>query len=152
MRLSPLLPSVRQDAGYAALVERLQSAPSTAFSVLESVKAPLLAALHGELDRPTILLMSRLARARQLAQELESWAEKPRNIFVFPDLDALPYERLPPGPEHLYSRLEAMLALATSADTDGQNPLVVVSARAAMDRIMPADACRRTIWLLRVGE
>src|SRR6185369_13469030 len=58
---------------------------------------------------------------------------------------------LPPGPEHLYQRLEAMLALATSG-TRGPRPMVVVPARAVMDRIMPPDACRQTLWRLRVGD
>ncbi len=152
MRLSSLLPSVRQDDGYTELVRRLDSQPSSTFSILDAAKPALLAALHGESDRPVILLVSRQARARQLAQELQVWSNAPDSIHLFPDLDALPYERLPTGPEHLYDRLEAMLALATVSESSGPKPLVVVTARAAMDRIMAADVCRGTLWKVRVGD
>src|SRR5207253_8286683 len=124
---------------------------SLACCLLDAAKPAVLAALHGDLAQPTVVLVSRLARARQLVQELQTWAEAPESIYLFPDLDALPYERLPPGPEHLYERLEAMLALSTTVDT-GPKPLVVATARAVMDRIMPPEACRRTTWKLAVGD
>src|SRR5256885_334409 len=106
MRLSMLLPLIRRDDHYADLLGKLGTARGAIdLSVLDSAKPTLVAAQRGDLQRPTILLVSRLARARQIAQELESWAEDPRSIYLFPDLDALPYERLRPGPEHLYDRL-----------------------------------------------
>jgi transcription-repair coupling factor (superfamily II helicase) len=183
------LPTVRRDAGYQALRDRLTE-PKTAdvnaphdprlathhplrFSMLDAAKPALLAALHGELRRPVIILVSRLARARQLAGELATWADNSDAIHVFPELDALPYERLAPGVEHLYERLRAMLALCAGdrgwglgdgttlpTATPGSltpnpqppAPLVIVTARAAMDRLMDPEACRTSTWRIKVGD
>src|SRR5439155_1722526 len=85
-------------------------------------------------------------------------------VYLFPELDVLPYERLPLGGEILHQRLRAMLALAGEARGQGPGvreeptpdprpptpdpppaPFVVVTARGAMDRVMaPADARERT--------
>ncbi len=176
MPLEMLLRRVRADADYAALRDRLSAGQPDnqrvrgpvrveRFSALDAAKPALIAALHGELARPTILLVGRLARARQIADELAAWSETPDDVRLFPEADALPYERLPMGPEHLYERLGAMLALAGLAGVgvegaDGKNappkrtraPLIVVTARGAMDRLMHPAACRAATWTLRVGE
>ncbi len=173
MPLALLLPRIRADAGYTALRDRLLAARIARgrhvverFSVLDAAKPALLAALHAEVARPTILLVGRLARARQLADELAAWSETPDAVRLFPEADALPYERLPMGPEHLYERLGAMLALAglpvvgaEGTDETGAQParrpgapLIVVSARGAMDRIMAPATARAATWKLRVGE
>ncbi|MPZ14845.1 MAG: transcription-repair coupling factor [Chloroflexi bacterium] len=174
VRLNHLLPAIRRDPGYAELREwastagsRNRGAHSSAqrgqphrFSVLDAAKPGLLAALHAELGRPTILLVSRGARARQLAEELAAWAEEPDSVLLFPELDALPYERMLPGVEHMDDRLRAMRALATSPQPPNPGrqipapipPLVVVTARAAMDRIMAAETFQSAARRLRVGD
>ncbi|MEA2642315.1 MAG: hypothetical protein QOF51_3709, partial [Chloroflexota bacterium] len=152
MRLDSYLPLIRGDAGYAALRDQLATARAARFSALEAAKPAVLAALHAELRRPTILLVSRLARGRQLAEELGAWTGRPEAIHLFPELDPLPYERLAPGPEPLYDRLRAMLALASASESGGPAPLVIVTTRGAADRIMTPAECRATTWRLKVGE
>lgn len=152
MRLDALLSGVRADRGYAQLQTDLgQGAPQTArFSVLDAAKPAVLASLHRDLGKPTVLLVSRLARARQLVDELRAWIPDPESVYLFPELDALPYERLLPGAEHLLRRLRAMLALSTTGKADP--PLVVATARAVMDRLMTPEACRTSNWRLRVED
>lgn len=170
MKLDALLGTVRQDAGYQELLAKLALLPlgeagsgraaaagrvrvgaaSTRFSLLDAAKPALVAALHAELGNPAIVLVSRLARGRQLAEELGAWSEGSTPVLLFPELDALPYERLLPGAEHLEKRLRAMLALAGVA-SGGVAPLVVVTARAAMDRLMTPEACRGAVWKIEVG-
>lgn len=118
------------------------------FSVLEAAKPALVAALHGELKVPTILLVSRLARARQIVAELQAWTEDDQAVLLFPELDALPYERMLIGSQHLVQRLQAMMTLTGVLP---RSPLVVVTARAATDRIMSPDECRGANWPLEVG-
>lgn len=158
MKLDALLPRVRGDPGYRAMRERLEGQAKSVvrFSVLDAARAAMLAALHGELRKPTILLVNRLARARQLAEEIASWSETPDDVLLFPELDVLPYERLPLGGEVLHQRLRAMLALGASGGRSPSPqppiPFVVVTARGAMDRLMsPADSGARTHWI-SVGD
>ncbi|MBM2810017.1 MAG: mfd [Chloroflexi bacterium] len=163
--LHALTSIIRRDAGYGALRQQIRDRVGdrpVRFSLLEAAKPALLATLHEELARPTILLVSRLRRARQLAEEIADWRHDPGSVLVFPELDALPYERMAPGGELLATRLRAMLALASPTgagpltlqrgETKASAPLIVVTARAAIDRLMSADQCRATTWRLRVGE
>ncbi|MBI4212897.1 MAG: transcription-repair coupling factor, partial [Chloroflexi bacterium] len=153
MRLDPLLPLIHQDPGYRELATQLggeTQVPGVRFSVLDAAKAAVIAALHSETARPTMLLVSRLGRARQIVDELRAWSEEDDNVFLFPELDALPYERMLPGIEHLVQRLHAMMALC--GVSGAPNPLVVVTARAAMDRLMSPEACKEANWRFKVGD
>ncbi len=177
MRLDALLPRVRQDPGYQALRERLArpgAREPARFSVLDAAKPAVVAALHGELDRPTFVLVNRLARARQVVEELRAWGESPDGIYLFPELDALPYERMPLGGEILAQRLQTLMALSmgdggwgpgarTGEGHQGPGaglppvprpltPLVVVTARAAMDRVMSPEECREASQRVRRGD
>jgi len=153
VNLDALLPRVRGDRGYRAMLERLGSHAESVvrFSVLDAARPALLAALHGELRRPTILLVNRLARARQLAEEVASWSEAPDRVYLFPELDVLPYERLPLGGEVLHQRLRALMALAASPRPRAA-PLVVATARGAMDRLMSPVESGATTHRIRVGD
>src|SRR5579871_1786996 len=154
MYLNSYLPLVRRDAGYVGLRDRLATEGHARFATFEAAKPAMLAALHVELARPTILLVSRMARARQLAEEVGLWIGASEVLHLFPELDPLPYERLAPDAEHLYDRVRAMLALSQPYDHDrGANaPLVIVTARGALARIMDPETCRSSTWRLKVGE
>jgi len=149
VKLDALLPRIRGDEGYRAALDHLRQETDGAvrFSVLDAARPAVLAALHGELRRPTVLLLNRLARARQLAEEIASWSETPDEVYLFPELDVLPYERLPLGGEVLHQRLRALMALG-----GGGSPLVVATARGAMDRVMSPAECIARTHRIRVGD
>ena len=153
MNLAALLPRVQADAGYRAVVEQVRGATerNVRFSVLDAARPAALAALHGELSRPIILLVNRLARARQLVEEIAAWSASPDDIYLFPELDVLPYERLPLGGEVLHQRLRALLALGLRSP-DLRPPFVVATARGAMDRVLAPDDARKWTRRIRVGE
>src|SRR6266542_3805963 len=99
-----------------------------------------LAALHAAVQRPIVLITSRPSDARNYANELRAWASDPDAVVLFPETDALPYDRLPNDPDKLAERLGTLERLAGLGHQ--APPLVVASVRAAMDLLMALDEFR----------
>src|SRR5205085_12190416 len=126
MQLHPLLGAIQREPTF----QRLRAALETddqhqhVLSAITPARAFALAALHAQLRRPMLLLAGRPSDARQYANELRAWAEKPEDVLLFPETDALPYDRLPNDADKLSERLTALERL--SGLTKHENaPLVV---------------------------
>src|SRR5258708_40015133 len=94
--------------------------------------------MHAALGRPMLLVAGRPSEARAYANELRAWAQNPDAVVLFPETDALPYDRLPNDPDKLSERLQALERLAGKAGTTP--PLAVASVRAAMDLVLDPQA------------
>jgi transcription-repair coupling factor (superfamily II helicase) len=153
MRLQPLLSALSRHPAFQALVDALQT-PGSGKRVLSAItpaRAYALATLHAAVGRPMLLIAGRPSEARVYANELRAWAADPDAILLFPETDALPYDRLPSDPDKLTERLSALermtgLAQATSA------PLVVASIRAAMDLVLEPASFRDNHRIVRRGQ
>ncbi|MBV9329068.1 MAG: transcription-repair coupling factor [Chloroflexi bacterium] len=146
MRLHPLLAALRQHPSFQDLVESLHT-PSGAgprvLSAISPARAFALAALHAAVRRPMLLITGRPSEARVYANELRAWAADPDAVLLYPETDALPYDRLPSDPDKLTERLSALERLSgLKEDRDGSPPLVVASVRAAMDLVLEPDVFR----------
>ena len=64
-----------------------------------------------------LLLTGRPSEARVYANELRAWAHDPDAVLLFPETDALPYDRLPNDPDKLAERLGTLERLAGLART-----------------------------------
>src|SRR5919199_6766348 len=106
MRLHRLLPRLQQ---HPALRGVLQGAPI--LSAITPARPYALAALHAELQRPLLLVTGRPTEARGYLNELSAWAEDPDAVCLFPETDALPYDRLPNDPDKLADRLGVLQRL-----------------------------------------
>ncbi len=153
MRLYPLLRRLDQNRNFSALVERLR-APSAGAQVLSTITPArpfALAALHATLDRPLLLITGRPSEARGYANELRAWARDPDSIMLFPETDALPYDRLPNDSDKLTERLSALERLAgLSADT--RPPFVIASVRAALDLVLEPHVFRDSHQVVTRGQ
>src|SRR5690348_10611603 len=103
MRLHSLLGSLAANSAFAALVENLTSrtADRPVLSAITPARPFALASLHAALSRPMLMITGRPSEARAYANELRAWVTDPDAVLLFPETDALPYDRLPSDPDKL---------------------------------------------------
>ena len=154
MNLSGLLPLLQQLPPYRALLDQRPSAPQ---ALLPAARPFVAAGLATHADAPLVLLTARSEMALQLEQQIVDWlppleAGGPP-VHRFAEPDALPFERIPWSNETRQQRLTALAALQSrSGQISGQKPIVVASARALMQKTLPARELRLSLRPLKVGE
>jgi len=152
MDLSALLAIIDETAGLGRLRETLRgNSASAVVGVSDAAKPATLAALVVDEDRPVLVITGRPARAEVLAEELAAWlgpsADNTERVLLFPERDALPYERLAPDRETVRDRLNAVIALAE------KRPCVIVaSALALAQRTLSPDDLVRSVLDLKPGQ
>jgi transcription-repair coupling factor (superfamily II helicase) len=153
MRLGPLLPVLGRHATFETLIEALHTRGSGTriMSAITPARPYALAALHAAVRRPMLLVTGRPSEARVYANELRSWTADPDAVFLFPETDALPYDRLPSDPDKLAERLIALERLAGVAQENG-SAIVVASVRAAMDLVLDPESFRDSHRIVRRGQ
>jgi transcription-repair coupling factor (superfamily II helicase) len=155
MRLHPLLAALDRYPDFERLVESLRipsGAGARVLSAITPARAFALAALHAALRRPTLLITGRPSEARVYANEVRAWAPDPNAVLLYPETDALPYDRLPSDPDKLTERLTALECLAGLRQGSGGPPLVVASVRAAMDLVLEPESFRDSHRVVRRGQ
>lgn len=153
MRLHPLLAVLGRHPRFQSLVDALTAGESTThvLSAITPARAYALAALHAAVGRPMLLITGRPSEARSYANELRSWAADPDAVLLFPETDALPYDRLPGDTDKLSERVGALERLAGLA-AGPSAPLVVASIRAAMDLVLDPDDFRECHRRVKRGD
>ncbi|MFH1646366.1 MAG: transcription-repair coupling factor, partial [Chloroflexota bacterium] len=132
--LSKLLEIIGNTPEYRRLLEGLRSGGGAAVSALEAAKPYLLAALYTGLRRPVLVVTAQPENARKLHEQLISWCPS-GDVRLFPEPDALPYERLATDAATEMERLRVLSALVGWDSGGGADaPLVIASAAAVMSR------------------
>ena len=155
MRLHTLLAALDAQPAFKRLVEALGAAGASSatetLSIITPARPYALAAMHAALGRPVLLVAGRPSEARAYANELRAWAQDPASVLLFPETDALPYDRLPNDPDKLAERLGTLASLAGQTRTTTP-PLVVASARAAMDLVLDPREFRENHRTIKRGQ
>src|SRR5438477_6275914 len=155
MRLHSLLNALDRQAVFHDLVEALRQ-PAASRQVLSAItpaRPYAVAALQAAVVRPMLLVVGRPSEARGYANELRAWAADPDAVLLFPETDALPYDRLPNDSDKLAERLSTLERLSgLGREGTGRKPLVVASVRAAMDLVLDAQAFRDNHRLIKRGQ
>jgi transcription-repair coupling factor (superfamily II helicase) len=119
LNLSSLLALLKEIPAYREVSDALaDSAPrltETPLGVLSAARPTVLAALHAHTQRPTLVIVARADRARELARQIRAWSPHPAAVLRLPDPDALPYERVAWGRDTVRERVSALAALLNSA-------------------------------------
>ncbi len=154
MNLSGLISLVEHIPQFRELADTLRKQPTVSADVIESARAPVLAALARTLNAPLLVVTPRADRAKQLASELGIWTPESENVFLFPAPDPMFYERMPWNAETIAARLSGLSALAQSRGLRrrGPAPIVVASARALMQRTVPPADFLAGVRTLRRGN
>ncbi len=150
MNLKGLLALLVQRPDFRHLVEQLRQGeglpPVT--GITEAARPFVTAALASELKAPLLLVVEDEKQAEQMAEGLKVFVRQPADIFLLPDRDALPYERLISDPLTTQKRMQAMIALAQQE----QDVIVVCSARALTQLIIPPQELSAALYDLRPGQ
>jgi len=136
---------------YRTLREDLRKGETLApLGLLRAARPALLAALARDLQRPMLVVVGTVERAKTLVYSLRDWAPDPEPILHLPEPLVLFYERAPWTDEVIAGRLQVLSALHSSS---ASSPLVVVaSARALMQRTLPLHQFRMSIREFHVGQ
>jgi len=148
MNLSGLLETLRAAPSLRRLAE-LFSSPGVRLSVAlgEAAKAAAVSALARERGQPVLLVVARPEQAEAMAEELAAWLGDQGEARLFPERESLPYERLPPDPRAVASRLSLLARLPRGG------PLVIVaSARALAQRTLTSRELAEGSLTLRPGD
>ena len=86
--------------------------------------------------------LGRPSEARGYANELRAWAADPDAVLLFPETDALPYDRLPNDPGQAGRAAGHARAAGRHGGRQHRPPLVVASVRAAMDLVLDPQRFR----------
>ncbi len=151
MDLSALLPVIDETVELARLRERIGAGQPLVLGVSDGAKAAALAALARDATRPIVVVTPRPHHADALADELAAWlgGHASHRVLVFPERDALPYERLAPDADDVRGRLDALDALAASPVIA---PVIVTCAAALAQRTISPDELRRATVAVVRGE
>jgi transcription-repair coupling factor (superfamily II helicase) len=112
----------------------------------DAAKAAAVAALVQETRAPVVLLTARLDRAEALAEQIAAWLGDELRVHLFPERDALPFERLEPAPETVRDRLEALALL-----DEGAPALIVAGGLAVAQRTLSPAELSETLYRLQPG-
>ena len=136
MDLAKLLHLIDEMPEYKKLAEELkQQNGNTTAVVLEAAKPYFIAALYQTRRLPMVVVTARPENCRRLQEQLVTWSPSSQ-IKLFPEPDALPYERIASDAPTELERVQVLSALA-GINGDESSPLVVVSAPALMAKTTP---------------
>jgi transcription-repair coupling factor (superfamily II helicase) len=157
MSLQGLLPLMIERPELRRLVEQLEhgEAPPELHGVSESGKPYLLAALSATLRGPLLVVAQDEQRAREMAETLRTLTGKPEQALLFPDRDALPFERMIENAETMQLRMGTLAKLAHAGAkprAQGAAPVIFASARALTQPIIPPDELRGMLLEIIPGE
>lgn len=145
MRLSGLLPLLRDVSAYKALLRR---GGKGRVAVLEAAKPCFLASLSEDLRRPILVITARLEVAKQLFEELKGYLPDKSRLRLLPEPEVLPYERLSPDPITLHQRLQVLSDLSYSVE--GDSPLIVASLGAIVQKTLRTRDFQKAMkWVQR---
>jgi transcription-repair coupling factor (superfamily II helicase) len=149
MNLSGLTKMLQQMPAYRELVTQMDSTPQ---ALLAAARPLVAAGLKNDRPGALVLLTARSEMAQQLATQLETWlppvTEGGPPVYVFAEPDALPYERIPWSG---YTRQQRLTALSALQSRIGVRPVVITSARALMQKTLPARELRMALRPLKTG-
>ena len=149
MNLSQLSHLIEEMPDYRRLTDELRHAKgSTSIAVLDAAKPFFIAALYRSLRLPMLVVTAQPENAKKLYEQLLAWSGA--DIKLFPEPDALPYERVASDALTELERLQALSALA-NIDSNRDAPLVVASAPAFMQKTASYNEFISTCHAIKVG-
>ncbi|HUV75037.1 MAG TPA: CarD family transcriptional regulator, partial [Dehalococcoidales bacterium] len=143
--LTKLLHLIEEMPAYRQLIKALQQGDRVGAAVLEAAKPYLISALYHSQRQPMLVVSARPENCKKLYEQILNWSNA--DVRLFPEPDALPYERMVPDAATEMERVQVLSALAgcQPGESSSGAPLIVVSAPALMGKVTPyagfASAC-----------
>jgi transcription-repair coupling factor (superfamily II helicase) len=151
MRLGGLTALVREAAPVGRLRACLHedAAVRLTVGVPDAAKPALLAALLDDTQEPALIVAARPARAAALAEEIATFVGDAGRVLLFPEIDAIPYERVQADRDAIEARLQVLETLALPGAV---GRIIVTSGMALAQRTLAPQAERAGLTELREGE
>jgi transcription-repair coupling factor (superfamily II helicase) len=148
--LQGLLTLLDQRPEYRRLIDKIRASeviPSLT-GITEAARPYVIAAIANTLKLPILLVVRDETQAGQMLESIKAFLPQQREVYAMPDRDALPYERLISDAETTQQRMQALIALT------GKNkaPLVICSARALTQPIIPPKELAASLFTLQTGQ
>jgi len=139
--LTQLLHLIDEMPAYGQLVGELEQKKGSArAAVPDAAKPYFIASLYHRLQIPMLVVTAQPENGKKLYEQLLAWCAS-NQVKLFPEPDALPYERIASDNSTELERLQVLSALANIAGDDSAPttapPLIVASAPAFMQKITP---------------
>lgn len=151
-----ILAQIRSTTEYQSILKQIQSGTQLpGLGLPRAARLALLAALHGDLNRPILLLTDRADHALAVFDELGFWAPGvPRYLFSEPN--PLFYENAAWGNTTRRERLQALTVLSSYhlpfAEKPSVAPVIIASARAIMTRTLPRRDFLKASKRIAIGQ
>ncbi len=150
MNLTQLLHLIEQMPAYHQLVDELkQQNGNPRVVVLDAAKPYLIAALYQNLKLPMLVVTAQPENSKKLHEQLLTWCNADQ-VKLFPEPDALPYQRIASDTSTEVERLQVLSALANS-EPPSSAPLIVTSAPAFMQKTTPYTDFTSTCHTIKLG-
>ena len=159
MSLKGLFQLLDSHPAYRVLLDGMKSGQRVhQTSVLDSARPYLVGAIWHHLSIPILVIVPRPEDARRLHDQLLSYMGEDSPVYLFPEPEVLPFERLVADSATNNQRMLVLASFLQAQDTgpaDGgesrQRPLVVASTSAALRRTLPPGALASASHTLEVG-
>ena len=155
MGLEGLFGLLEGHPAYVETVRRLTSGDLTGrLEVPDAAKPYLLASVWRRLGVPMLVVVPRPEDARRLHDQLLSYLEDGSSVYLYPEPEVLPFERLVADASTNNQRMMALAALcdARTGDPAMSNPLVVSSAAATIRKTLGPAVMEGARHTLRQGD
>ena len=152
MQLHGLTHLLRESTAFNDLMSQIRQGNQLSLNLIRSARPYLLAAIANDWEGPIIYVTGRIKSAYNISEQLPVWLPEDRSVLRFPEPTTQFYERVTWGDSVIRERMETLSALSTLDDTEREYPIVVTSARALMQRTMPARQFRRSAMSIRIGD
>jgi len=154
MRDNPLANALHQvfinSPNYARLLARTAKQAQTELNLAgltDSAKTLVLTVLQHEIRRPMFLIVADNHSGAFFHQEFNNLSRYP--VFLYPSSEVSPYEQVLSSPDNVASQLEVLQHIQ---ENDGQPYVVLVTARALMQRVLPPDVLAENTLTLKAGD
>ena len=128
VNLTQLLPLIEEMPAYRQLIDELKEHNGgTAIAVLDAAKPYLIAALYHHRRLPMLVVTAQPENSKKLYEQLSTWCSSTQ-IKLYPEPDALPYQRIASDTSTELERIQVLSALANN-EPNIDAPLVVASDR-----------------------
>ncbi|MBA7561594.1 Transcription-repair-coupling factor [subsurface metagenome] len=150
MNLTQLLYLIEQMPAYHQLVDELKRQNGNPrVAVLDAAKPYLIAALYQNLKLPMLVVTAQPENSKKLYEQILTWSGSSQ-IKLFPEPDALPYQRIASDTSTELERLQVLSALA-NREPPSSAPLTVTSAPALMQKTTPYSDFTSTGHTIKPG-
>ena len=148
--LTQLLHLIELMPAYHQLADELkQQNGNPRVAVLDAAKPYLIAALYQDLKLPMLVVTAQPENSKKLYEQILTWSGSSQ-IKLFPEPDALPYQRIVSDTSTELERLQVLSALANS-QSPSSAPLIVTSAPALMQKTTPYSDFTPTCHTIKLG-